>query len=147
MFIEETGLGLIVSVPEIRAGNDDGGVAAANRRKLRVVDRDVLSVGLRLWSVMLFPGLEVNVVSYGVRDNSVRIEASLPFLDSDRGSARRKVLEVEELIENTDEASLAAEESLSPADDCRRLARRKMVDTAEDIEGFVRRDGVRFGST
>lgn len=150
IFIEETGLklGLIVSVPEIRTGNDDGGVAVARRRKLRVVDRDVPSVGLKLWSMTLFPGLEVNdVVSYGVRDSSVRIDASLPFLDNERGSARRKALEVEELIENTEEASLAAEESLSPTDDRRRLARLKMVDTVEVIEGFVRSDGVRAGST
>jgi hypothetical protein len=142
MFIE-TGfkIGPIVSVPEIRAVNDDGGVAVAKRLKLRVVDRDVLSVGLRLWSAPLL-GLELNVASYGVRDSSVRIDALLPFLDS----PRRKALEVEELMEKTEEASLAAEESLSPDVDRRRLARLKMVDTVEAIEGFVRREGVRMGS-
>jgi hypothetical protein len=149
MFIEETGLnpGPIVSVPDIRTGNDDGGVAVAKRRKLLVVDRDMLSVGLRRWSAVLAPGLEVNVASYGVRDNSVRIDASLPFLDSDRGSARRKTLEVVELIENMEEASLAADVSLRADDDCRRLARRNMVDTVEVIDGFLWREGVRVGST
>jgi len=147
MSIEETGLklGPIVSAPEIRAGNDDGGVAVAKRRKLRVVDRDMLSEGIRLWSVTLFPSLDVNVASYGVRDNSVRIDASLPFLDSDRG-IRWKALDVEELIENTEEASLVAEESLRADDDRRRLARRKIVDTVEVMEGFLRR-GVNVGST
>ena len=56
-------------------------------------------------------------------------------------------MEVEELIENTEEASLAAEEALSPDDDFRRLARRKMVDTVEDTDGFLRREEVRVGST
>jgi hypothetical protein len=51
-------------------------------------------------------------------------------------------LEVEELIENTEDASLAAEESLKPDVDRRRLARRKMVDTVEAIDGFLWREGV-----
>jgi hypothetical protein len=144
MFIE-TGFkfGWMVSVPEIRAINDDGGVAVAMRRKLRVVERDVLSVLLKLWSTPLLPGLETNVTSYGVRDNSVRIDALLPFLDN----PRKKALEVEELIENTEELSLAAGKSFGPADDCRRLARRKMVETVEETEAFVWREGVRIGST
>jgi len=86
MFIEETGfeLGLTASVPEIRAVNEDGGVAAAIRRKLRVVDRDAPPARFRLWSVLLLPNFEVKVASYGVRDSSVRIDALLPFLDSAR---------------------------------------------------------------
>jgi hypothetical protein len=62
IFIEETGLkpGPTVSAADIRAGNDDGGVAVAKRRKLLVVDRDMLSVGLRRWSVALVPVREVS---------------------------------------------------------------------------------------
>ena len=62
MFIEETGLkpGPMVSAVDIRAGNDDGGVAVAKRRKLLVVDRDMLSVGLRRWFVAVAPVREVS---------------------------------------------------------------------------------------
>jgi hypothetical protein len=52
--------GPTVSAADIRAGNDDGGVAVAKRRKLLVVDRDMLSVGLRRWSVALVPVREVS---------------------------------------------------------------------------------------
>jgi hypothetical protein len=55
-------------------------------------------------------------------------------------------LEVEELIENMEEASLV-EVSLRADADCRRLALRKMVDTVEVIDGFLWREGVRVGST
>lgn len=41
-----------------RPGKEEGGVAVARRRKLRVVDRDMLHAGLKLWSVALF-GIEL----------------------------------------------------------------------------------------
>jgi hypothetical protein len=136
------------SVPDIRAVNEEGGVAVAKRRKLRVVDRDVLPVKL-CGSKELLPGLELNEVSYAVREVSVRMEASLPFRDSARTSTGRRK-DVDEFIENKDEASLAADDwlplPLVPGleEDWRRLARRKIVDTVEDIDVFLRREGLRF---
>lgn len=54
----------MVSAVERRALNEEGGVAAARRLRLRVVDRDTLPEGLRLfWSIALLLGLEVNEAS------------------------------------------------------------------------------------
>lgn len=61
-----------------RAGKDDGGVAVANRRKLRVVERE----GLRYCSIALFGRELYEEESNGGRDNSVRMEVSLVFRDS-----------------------------------------------------------------
>lgn len=139
-----------VSVPDIRAVKDEGGVTVARRRKLRVVDRDALPDVKACGSkALLLPGLELNDLSYAVREVSVRMEASLPFRDSARGSTGRRN-DIEEFMENMDEASLAADEKLplpwaqGPEGDCRRLTRRNIVDTVDDIEVFLRRECVGF---
>lgn len=135
------------SLPDIRAVNDEGGVAVAKRRKLRVVDRDVLPVVKLCGSKTLLPGLKL--VSCAVREVSVRMEESLPFRESARASTGRRK-DADEFIENMDEASLAAEDWLpfplvpGREEDWRRLARRKIVDTVEDMDGLLRREGLRF---
>lgn len=62
---------------------------------------------------------------------------------------RRTALEVEEFMEKTEDASLAAEESLGPGPDADRLRleRLKRVVTVEVMEALVRREGVRVAFT